>query len=356
MARKINFDIRPDATAAPAEIPPPPVSRPLLGLTSTPARQAGALSAVSRSLDGLTDRARRAEQIEEQLVQGQTVVSLDTSLIDPSPVPDRMAQSEEEAALFRETIRASGQNSPILVRPHPKTAGRYEAAFGHRRLRAARELGINVKAVVRQLSDEELIIAQGQENSARSDLTFIERARFAAKLEERGYGREVIAKALAVDKAQLSKLIAVATRVPAGIIDWIGPAPGFGRDRWQVLAESMADQAVRKKALNFVEAEKTSALDADKRFAALMDALRERVETQKAETCLAADGTRIAVIRRNARNLSLQFDDRIAPQFGNFVHQRLEELYRAYRLEQERDRGSGMPEGGPHMIKNSKEN
>lgn len=343
MARKINFDVQPDTRSAQAEVPPVPVSRPLLGLTQLPARQAGALSAVSRSLDGLTDRARRAEQIEEQLVQGQTVVSLDTSLIDPSPVPDRMAQSEEEAMNFRETIRVSGQNSPILVRPHPKTAGRYEAAFGHRRLRAARELGIPVKAVVRQLSDEELIVAQGQENSARSDLTFIERARFAARLEERGYGREVIAQALAVDKHQLSKLIAVATRVPAKMIEWIGPAPGFGRDRWQALAETMADQAVRKNALNFIEAEKTSALDTDKRFAALVDALRERVEPRKAETCVTTDGTRIATIRRSARNISLQFDERIAPQFGNFVHQKLEELYQAYRLKQEQDRVPNTP-------------
>jgi ParB family chromosome partitioning protein len=313
------------------------------------------LSAVSRSLDGLTDRARRADQIEEQLVQGQTVVSLDTSLIDPSPVPDRMAQSEEEAALFREAIRTSGQNSPILVRPHPKTPGRFEAAFGHRRLRAARELGIAVKAVVRQLSDEELIIAQGQENSARSDLTFIERARFAARLEERGYGRDVIAQALAVDKAQLSKLIAVATRVPTEIIDWIGPAPSYGRDRWQSLAEGVADHAVRKKALRFVETEKASALDTDKRFAALMDALRERVETPKAETCVADDGTRIATVRRTTRNISLQFDDRIAPQFGNYVHKRLEELYRAYRQEQGRGRGPVASEIDRHTSKNNEE-
>lgn len=354
MARKINFDVQTDVRTAQAEVQPVPVSRPLLGLTQLPARQAGALSAVSRSLDGLTDRARRADQIEEQLVQGQTVVSLDTSLIDPSPVPDRMAQSEEEAEHFRETIRASGQNSPILVRPHPKAAGRYEAAFGHRRLRAARELGITVKAVVRQLSDEELIIAQGQENSARSDLTFIERARFAARLEERGYSREVIAQALAVDKPQLSKLIAVATRVPAEIIEWIGPAPGFGRDRWQALAEGMTDQAVRKKALNFVEAEKASALDTDKRFAVLMDALRERAEPQRAETCVASDGTRIATVRRSTRNISLQFDDRIAPQFGNFVHQKLEELYQAYRLKQEQDRGLNTPEVPADM--NNEEN
>jgi len=41
--------------------------------------------------------------------------------------------------------------------------------------------------VVRSLTDEQLVIAQGQENSGRTDLTFIERARFAARLEDRKF-------------------------------------------------------------------------------------------------------------------------------------------------------------------------
>ena len=37
------------------------------------------------------------------------------------------------------------------------------------------------------LTDEQLVVAQGQENSARTDLSFIEKALFAARLEEYGY-------------------------------------------------------------------------------------------------------------------------------------------------------------------------
>ena len=70
--------------------------------------------------------------------------------------------------------------------------------------------------VVRQMSDAELVVAQGQENSARRDLSFIERALYAAKLEEAGFDRETIMAALNVDKTGLSRLISVAVKDPAG--------------------------------------------------------------------------------------------------------------------------------------------
>ncbi|MGO8658348.1 ParB/RepB/Spo0J family partition protein, partial [Rhizobium ruizarguesonis] len=79
-----------------------------------------------------------------------------------------------------------------LVRPHPETKGRYQVAYGHRRLAAAREIGIRVRAVVRDLTDGQLVVSQGQENSARTNLSYIERALFASRLEERSFGRDVI--------------------------------------------------------------------------------------------------------------------------------------------------------------------
>ena len=59
-----------------------------------------------------------------------------------------------------------------------------------------------MKAIVRALSDDELIIAQGVENSAREDLSFIERAVFALRLETAGRNRVVIQQALAIDRAE----------------------------------------------------------------------------------------------------------------------------------------------------------
>ena len=82
------------------------------------------------------------------------------------------------------------------------------------------------------MTDIELITAQGLENSQRGNLSYIERAVFAARLEDRGFARTVIIDALATDKTELSKLISVARAVPESVIDAIGPAPKAGRRRW----------------------------------------------------------------------------------------------------------------------------
>ncbi len=49
---------------------------------------------------------------------------------------------------------------------------------------------------MRTLSDTELLIAQGSENLARADLSYIERAHFAGNMVQAGVARDVIAKAM----------------------------------------------------------------------------------------------------------------------------------------------------------------
>jgi ParB family chromosome partitioning protein len=333
MARKINFD-PPAADALPprgdAHEVAPPHSRPLLGLERS-IKQSSALGAISQSLGGISEKVKRAEEIEQKLIEGQVIVDLEPALIDNSFVPDRMEATAEQDAAFRELIRQHGQNVPILVRPKPGATERYEVAFGHRRLRAARELGIKVRAVVRSLTDEQLVIAQGQENSGRTDLTFIERARFAARLEDRKFSREIIMASLNVDKAALSRLIAIATRVPAAVIDAIGPAPAFGRVRWQELTDLLEREGNRARALEMVKAPTFSALDTDKRFEVLADGRREQTSRARAETWSAKDGTHAAKISRAGRRLTLTFDDRVAPRFGDFIRDRLQTLYDEFK-------------------------
>lgn len=335
MARKINFD-PPAADALPPRGEAREVaqqrSRPLLGL-ERPIKQSSALGAISQSLGGISEKVKRAEEIEQRLIQGQVIVDLDPTLIDNSFVPDRMDATEEQNAAFRELIRQHGQNVPILVRPKPGDGEGYEVAFGHRRLRAARELGIKVRAVVRSLTDEQLVIAQGQENSGRTDLTFIERARFAARLEDRKFSREIIMASLNVDKAALSRLIAIATRVPAAVIDAIGPAPAFGRVRWQELTDLLEREGNRDRALEMVEAPTFSALETDKRFEILAYNLREKTSRARAETWSAKDGTHAAKVSRAGKRITLTFDDRVAPRFGDFVRGRLQTLYDEFKAD-----------------------
>ena len=101
-----------------------------------------------------------------------------------------------------------------------------------------------MRAVVKELDDKDHVIAQGQENSARADLSFIEKAVFAGNLERNGYDREVIMAALSVDKTVVSKMISVAKDIPAEIIKAVGAAKNSGRDRWYDLAKKIREGGV----------------------------------------------------------------------------------------------------------------
>jgi len=152
-------------------------SMPLMGVARKERDPSTKLTAnIGNALREQNDRLTRAEEIERRLAEGHAVVELDAALIEPSFVQDRMP-GDIDGLLA--SIREQGQQVPILVRPHPEQPGKYQVGFGHRRLRAVFELGLPVKAVVRDLTDEQLVIAQGQENNEREDLTFIEKARFA---------------------------------------------------------------------------------------------------------------------------------------------------------------------------------
>ncbi|WP_158743471.1 plasmid partitioning protein RepB [Acidisphaera sp. L21] len=320
---------------------------PLAARPSTPGLSSrGALGAVTRTIDTLAARASTAKELEARLANGATVVDLTPALVDRSFVDDRMPGSEESYAELLEAIRQTGQESPILVRPHPQQTGRFQAAFGHRRLRAAAELGRPVRAIVRQLSDLELVLAQGQENSARADLSFIERARFAKRLEDLGYTRDTIMTALGIDKTTLSRLISVATEIPSAMIEAVGAAPGVGRDRWMELVGLLRNAGVSPGAEALVRTTDFTALPSDDRFGALHRAFSDpapssvslphpadtaRPPRARSTYWATEDGKRLVKITASDRAFVLTIDAKAAPAFGEFLLAEMEQLYDTYR-------------------------
>ena len=198
----------------------------------------GAVRAMGLELARLTDEAKEAASLREQIKSGTSVIDLDPALVEASFMADRLARDlDADYRKLVDSIRNAGQQVPILVRPHPDKPAAYQIAFGHRRRNAALELGVTVKAIVRQLSDQELVVAQGKENAERRNLSFIERALFAAALEQKGFNRATVNAALGVQTSEMTRLLAVAGSVPADIIATIGPAPKAGRPRWMELAK-----------------------------------------------------------------------------------------------------------------------
>ncbi len=286
-----------------------------------------------RSMGLALDRMEReSRDLEKALAAGAAVVELDPSLVDVSIVRDRLSESNDASfETFKKSIADRGQEVPILVRPHPANDGRYQVAYGHRRLRAAAALGRKVRAVVRELSDTESVIAQGIENSQRKDLSYIERALFAARLEDKGFERNVIIDALATDKGELSKLISVARAVPELVIEAIGPAPKAGRRRWLALADALRDARAKRAAEQASKDPDLSKADTDTRFLRVFAATNLSARNQPTvATWKSESGRVVATITRSNKAINLAFDSRNEPEFADFVTSQLDELYTAF--------------------------
>jgi ParB family chromosome partitioning protein len=209
---------------------------------------------------------------------------------------------------------------------------------------------------VRNLSDQELVLAQGQENSARADLSFIERARFARRMEDLGYARDVIMSALAVDKTTVSRMISVTRRIPSAMIDAIGPAPGTGRDRWTDLATRFGEVGKEVAWSAVLESTMFQQADSDARFGHVLDlflsggapaekagrgerpALRHEVQ----EWGPSAENGRVVSLTHNTRVATLSIDRRLAPDFGEFLLSRMDRLFAEYSAA----KGQGASGGG----------
>ena len=307
--------------------------RPILGspdLITDPS--ATPIGAIGQSLGELNERNKRAEEIEQKLTAGETIIELDPAIVDPSFVVDRMPATTDTLANLIEAIREQGQLNPILVRPHPEVAGRFQVAFGHRRLRAVSSLGRPIKAVVRNLTDVQLVIAQGQENHERKDLSYIEKALFAYRLNER-FNRETITAAMSLYKSDLSNMLTVVTKIPHEIINKIGPAPNTGRRGWIELADHLAKGGSIDAVQNVIGSESYQHLGSDERFQKVLAVFKPQPLRSRSENLYAPGGKNLAKVTQNDDRVQVTVDRRKSPEFANFLISKLQVLFKEFEAE-----------------------
>lgn len=290
-----------------------------------------------RSLkDSFSGVERENDDLRRQIESGALVIEVDPTLIDPSPVTDRFKDQDDASfEALKASIQQRGQEIPILIRDHPTAPGRYQSAYGHRRVRAARELGRPVKAVLRRLSDQDLVVAQGVENSAREDLSFIERAVFAMRLEDAGHERSIVKEALSIDRAEASKLLSVARSIPADLVAAIGRAPKVGRGRWQSLSEAMKSSEAQKRAKAATKSPGFSERESDARFLAVLSAASKIPDEDKSsasatQTIIAPSGQQIARVQQAGRKLKVILNRGTNAGFATFLVEQLPSLFETY--------------------------
>ena len=113
--------------------------------------------------------------------------------ITPNPFQPRKHFSEKELRELSDSIRENGVLQPLLVR---KKGADYELIAGERRLRASQMAGLtHVPAILKEISDTELLELSIIENIQRENLNPIEESRAYQRLmEEFDFTQEKVAE------------------------------------------------------------------------------------------------------------------------------------------------------------------
>jgi ParB family chromosome partitioning protein len=138
--------------------------------------------------------------------------------IVPNPLQPRQEFSEAELEELVSSIRENGLLQPLLVRPDSGTADRYQLVAGERRFRSIQRLEwTDVPVVVREVSDEALLVLALVENLQREQLSALEEADgYQALIDRFGMTQEEVARAVGKERSTVANMLRL-LRLPPSI-------------------------------------------------------------------------------------------------------------------------------------------
>ena len=126
--------------------------------------------------------------------------------IQKNPYQPRKDFDREKLHELAQSIKENGIIQPIIVRQSPVIG--YEILAGERRYRASLLAGLrSIPAVVKQLSDHEMMVQSIIENLQRENLNPIEEARAYESLVEKGFTHAEIADKMGKSRPYISNSI-----------------------------------------------------------------------------------------------------------------------------------------------------
>ena len=154
---------------------------------------------------------------EEKSEGGSLLVNVTDILVNPKQ--PRKIFKKKELAELAESIRENGIIQPLVV---TQTAVGFELIAGERRLRAAREIGLEkVPVVLKHTTERDKMIMSIIENVQRSDLNCIEEAlAYYQLMEEFKLTQEEVAKRLGKERSSVANFLRI-LKLPRDVIDLI---------------------------------------------------------------------------------------------------------------------------------------
>ena len=130
--------------------------------------------------------------------------------IQKNPYQPRKEFSKEKIEELAQSIKENGLIQPIIVRQSPVIG--YEILAGERRYRASIAAGLSeVPVIIKNLSDQDMMIHSIIENLQREDLNPIEEAKAYQSLIDKGYTHADIAEKMGKSRPYITNLVRLLT-------------------------------------------------------------------------------------------------------------------------------------------------
>lgn len=213
---------------------------------------------LGKGLGALLGETRREEPLVRREEPAEAPVSANgaslrmLALATIKPLPGNPRKHFDDAALdeLAASIATRGVIQPIIVRPHPNGEG-FQLVAGERRWRAAQRARLHeIPALVRNLTEREVMALALIENLQREDLSPVEEARAYHRLsEQEGMIQVDIAKMVEKSRSHVANMMRLMT-LPDPVLDLIDRGDlSIGHARALVgrpNAQELADIAVKE--------------------------------------------------------------------------------------------------------------
>lgn len=154
-----------------------------------------------------------------QLDRGEQVQSIAVDLIKPNPYQPRKSFDEGRLQDLAKSIQQHGILQPIVLR---ETIKGYYIVVGERRFRASQIIGLkDIPAIVKKLSDEDMMELAIIENLQREDLNAIEEAESYKKLmSDLNITQQEVARRLGKSRPYIANMLRL-LHLPAEILKMV---------------------------------------------------------------------------------------------------------------------------------------
>ena len=136
------------------------------------------------------------------------------SEIQKNPYQPRKDFSEEKIQELAQSIKENGLIQPIIVRQSPVIG--YEILAGERRYRASIVAGLSeVPVIVKNLSDQDMMVHSIIENLQREDLNPVDEAKAYQSLIDKGFTHAEIAEKMGKSRPYITNLVRLLNLSPS---------------------------------------------------------------------------------------------------------------------------------------------